>query len=294
MYLISYILLYPIILLVSRLPFWVIYRISDILYFLIYYVIKYRKKVVFNNLYLVFPEKSEKEITQIAKEFYSHFADMLLESVKTFSMIEKEMDKRYHFKNPEIFQGLAKKNKSVALVGAHYANWEWGILLNKRMPHQFFGAYNKLKNPYFDALLHKSRGKFGSILMATNETTKLVKNNIEQNILSAYVLVSDQSPILQKTIYWNKFLGIKVPIHVGAEAIARKHNLAVVYFSVDKIKRGYYEVTFKTIADDLSTTDKFEITDEFLKLVETQIKQKPSLYLWTHKRWKHRDKAPVI
>lgn len=293
MYLISYILLYPIVISMSRLPFWVIYRISDILYFFIYYIIRYRKKIVFNNLQLVFPEKSEKEITQIAKEFYAHFGDMLLESVKTFSMNEQEFEKRYHFKNHEIFLELAKKEKSIALVGAHYANWEWGILLNKKMPHQFFGAYTKLKNPYFDALIRKSRGKFGSILMATNETSALVRNNINHHILSAYVLVSDQSPMIQKAQYWRNFMGIKVPVHTGAENLAKKYDLAIVFFDVEKIKRGYYEVTFKLIAEDASKYKNFEITDKYIDIVEAQIKRKPSLYFWTHKRWKHKDKAPV-
>ena len=293
MYLISYIILYPFIFLMSRMPFWLAYLVSDLLYYISYYIIRYRKKEVFYNLQLVFPEKSEKEITQIAKDFYAHFGDMLLESVKTFAMSEQEFEKRYHFKNQEIFLELAKKDKSIALVGAHYANWEWGILLNKKMPHQFFGAYNKLKNPYFDALIRKSRGKFGSILMATNETSALVRNNINHHILSTYVLVSDQSPMIQKAQYWRNFMGIKVPVHIGAETLAKKYDLAVVFFDVEKIKRGYYEVTFKLIAEDASLYKNFEITDRYIDIVEAQIKRKPSLYFWTHKRWKHKDKAPI-
>lgn len=280
--------------LVSRLPFWVIYRISDILYFISYYLIGYRKKVVFSNLYLAFPEKSAKEIKQIAKNSYKHFADILVESIKAFSISRKELDQRYTFKNTELFQELAHKNKSIALVGSHYANWEWGIHLKIYTPHDVFGSYTKLTNPYFNNLICRSRGKFGFQLVPTSETIPMIKNNKVNDVLSLYILLSDQSPMLQKTVYWNEFLGVKVPIHVGAETLSKKYDLAVVYFSVDKIKRGFYEVTFKLLAEDSTNYKNYEITDHFLKLVEEQIKRKPAFYFWTHNRFKHKDKMPVL
>lgn len=279
--------------LMSRLPFKVIYGISDLLSFIIYYVIRYRKKGVFYNLRLIFPDKSEKEINKIAKEFYSHFSDIIVESIKAFTISKKELDKRYKFLNTELFNNLADKNKSIALVGSHYANWEWGIHLKLYTPHNVYGSYTKLKNPYFDKLICQSRGRFGFNLVPTNETKLMIKNNEKNDILSLYILLSDQSPMLQKTIYWNKFMGVKVPIHVGAETLAKKHDLAVVLFSVEKIKRGYYEITFKLIAEDATKFDNFKITDQYISLVEEQIKQKPSLYFWTHKRWKHSNKAPI-
>ncbi|MDP2089519.1 MAG: lysophospholipid acyltransferase family protein [Flavobacteriaceae bacterium] len=293
MYLISYIILYPIIMLMSRLPFWVIYCISDILYFFTYYIIGYRKKVVFDNLRLVFPEKSEKEITKIAKDSYLHFGDILMETIKAFSMSDREFAKRYRFLNLDIFEAQFKKNKSVAMIGSHYGNWEWFIHVAQYTSHTIYGTYNTIMNPYFDELIRKSRERFGGVLVPTNETIPTIIQNTENQKLSIYGLLSDQSPMVQKAIYWNKFMGVKVPIHTGAEVLAKKYNLAVVYFSVEQIKRGYYEITLKTLADDPSTFKNYEITDQFLKLVEEQIKRKPSLYFWTHRRWKHKDKAPL-
>lgn len=293
MYLISYLLLYPFIFLMSRMPFWLAYRVSDLLYYVSYYIIGYRKKEIFNNLRLVFPTKSEIEITQIAKEFYVHFGDVIMEAVKAFAMSNKEMYKRYHYKNPEIFQELFDKKKSVVLMGSHYANWEWIVHVSNFAPHQSYGTYSKLKNPYFDKLVRDSRGRHGGYLITANETIPTVKSNSDNNILGIYGLVSDQSPIIQKTQYWREFMGIKVPVHIGAEAIAKKYDFAVVFFDVEKIKRGYYEVTFKLIAEDTSKFEKFEITDRFIDLVEGQIKRNPALYFWTHKRWKHRDKVPL-
>jgi KDO2-lipid IV(A) lauroyltransferase len=277
----------------SRMPFWLAYKVSDMLYIITYYLFGYRKKVVFNNLRLVFPEKSEKEITIIAKEFYKHFGDILMETVKAFAMSNEEMYKRYHYKNPEIFQELFDKNKSIILMGSHYANWEWIVHVSNFAPHKSYGTYSKLSNQYFDKLIRDSRGRHGGYLITAQETIPIIKNNTENKILGVYGLVSDQSPVVQKTHYWREFMGVKVPIHTGAEAIAKKYDLAVVFFDVDKIKRGYYEVTFKLLTEDTSKFEKFELTNRFIDLVEEQIKRKPSLYFWSHRRWKHKDKAPL-
>lgn len=293
MYFISYILLYPIVMLMSRLPFWVIYGISDLLYFFTYYIIGYRKKIVFNNLRLVFPEKTDEEITKIAKDFYRHFSDILVESIKAFSMSKEDFHNRYNFLNLEVFEHHYKNNKSVILLGAHYANWEWFIHVAQYNSHRSYGTFNTLKNPYFDKLIRKSRERFGGFLVPTNHTIPEIVKNTEKGILSIYGLISDQSPMVQKTHYWREFMGIKVPIHTGAESLAKKYDMAVVYFSTEKIKRGYYEVTLKTITENPRDFRDFEITDQFLNLLEHQIRTTPHLYFWTHKRWKHRNKAPV-
>lgn len=292
MYLVSYIILYPFIMLMSRLPFWVVYRISDVLYFFTYYIIRYRKKIVFSNLRLVFPEKSDQEITKIAKAFYLHFGDILMETIKAFSMSKNEFSKRYNFINLDVFEELYNKQKSVVLVGSHYGNWEWFIHAAQYTSHQIYGTYNTLKNHYFDKLIRNSRGRFGGVLVPTNETIPVIIKNNESHKLCIYGLVSDQSPMLHKTHYWSKFMGIKVPIHTGAESLAKKYNMAVVYFNVNRIKRGYYEIILTNLAENPNDFKDFEITDQYLTLVENQIKESPSYYFWSHKRWKHKDKAP--
>lgn len=292
MYFISYILLYPVIMLLSRLPFWVIYRVSDVLYFFNYYIFQYRKKIVFNNLKMAFPEKSDKEIKRIAKEFYLHFGDILVDSIKAFSMSKESFAKRYKFLNLELLNDYYPKNKSVVLIGAHYANWEWFIHSAQYTKHTIYGTFNTLKNPYFDSMIRKSRGRFGGALVPTNLTIPEIIKNQEIGKLSIYGLISDQSPMLQKTHYWSEFMGIKVPIHTGAESIAKKYNFPVVYFNAERIKRGYYEITLTKLAENPREFKDYEITDQFISLLENQIRKEPALYFWTHKRWKHKDKAP--
>ncbi|WP_196892533.1 lysophospholipid acyltransferase family protein [Aureivirga marina] len=292
MQLIVFILVYPIIWLISILPFPLLYLLSDVLFFLLYYVIGYRKKVVFNNLKLAFPEKSHKELKNIEKKFYSHFVDIFLEMMKTFTISGKEINKRYKFKNIELLKELEKKNKTVIVMGSHYANWEWMAHLARFLDFEGFAAYTKIGNPYFDKAIKNTRGRFNTNLVPSTRIKRKVQDNFENNILSIYGLLSDQSPQLKKANYWSTFLGVKVPIFVGTEVMAKKYDFAVVYINVEKIKRGYYEATFKTITEEPNSVENFKITDTYISLLEKQIRNKPEYYFWTHKRFKHMNKAP--
>ncbi len=289
---ILYILLYPFIWLVSSLPFKLLYFVSDILYFLIYRIFGYRKKVVKTNLRLVFPDKSEKEISKITSKFYHHLCDMIMESLKTLTISEEEMKARYRFTNSEIFLDLEKKNKSVIVMCAHYGSWEWIFILQKYVNHKGFAVYKKLGNKYFDKLVKKIRAKYDTHLITTKETFEVLEKSKKAGELSLSGFVSDQSPKYWKALHWNSFMGITVPMHTGAEFLAKKLDMAVVFFSVKRIKRGFYETTFETLAENPNEFENYEITDMFFKKVEKQIKEAPEYYLWTHKRWKHRDKVP--
>lgn len=283
-------LTYPIIWILSKLPMRILYLISDFFYVLIFYVFKYRKKVVLTNLSLAFPDKTEKEKILICKKFFKHFADLFMESIKAFSISEKEVLKRYKYKNPELVNNFIKQDKSIALVGAHQANWEWSFSLPLVLEGNIFGAYTKLGNKYFEKNLKSSREKFGVIGFKTSETVKGMQKNFNDNIQGSYILLSDQSPQLQKTHYWNTFFGIKVPIHTGAEMLAKKFDLVVVNYVTRKIKRGYYETEFQLIAEKPKSFKDYEITDKYLSITEKNIKQQPEMYLWSHKRYKHKDK----
>ncbi len=292
MNLLVYILVYPLIWFISILPFRVLYFISDIIYFIVYYILGYRKKVVLDNLKLVFPEKSNKELIEISKKSFHHFIDIFIEMIKSFTISKKEIEKRYRYKNIELINNLYSDKKSIILTGAHYANWEWILSITSFIKHKGYAAYTKVNNSYFDNAILKSRGRFGVTLKQTSNIIAEINYNYKNNIPSIYGLLSDQSPLLKKTFYWKEFFGIKVPIHTGTEMLAKKYNMNIVFMDVKKIKRGYYETTFSLITNDASKHPDYELTDVFLAKVEKQVRKQPEYYFWTHKRFKHKDKAP--
>ncbi|ALJ03921.1 lipid A biosynthesis acyltransferase [Pseudalgibacter alginicilyticus] len=289
-----YIIIYPLLWLISILPFKLLYLISDVTYLLVYYIIGYRKKVVTNNLNLVFPEKTEKEITVISKKFYHHLCDMILEAVKSITISETEMKKRYIFTNVEEIHKLEKENKSIILLMGHYASWEWIFILQKQINHKGYAVYKKLSNKYFDALVKRIRAKYDSYLITTKETFPTLIKAKQNKELTFNGFVFDQSPKADKAIHWQTFMGINAPVHVGAEILAKRLDMATLFLKVKKVKRGFYQATFMDIVKNPNAFNDFEITDNSLKRVEEQIHEAPEFYLWTHKRWKHKDKAPKI
>lgn len=292
MQLLAYIIIYPILWLISILPFRLLYGLSDIFYFFIFRIFKYRKKVVKANLRLVFPDKTKQEIEAISSKFYHHLCDMILEAIKSMTISRASMLKRYKFTNLELIHDLEKKNKSIMLMCAHYGSWEWVFILQSQINYKGYAVYKKLANKYFDKLVKNIRAKYDSHLITTKETYSILNASQKKGELTMNGFASDQSPKHDKALHWNEFMGVKVPMHTGAETIAKKFDMAVVFFSVERIKRGYYQTTFHTITENPNTHKDFEITDLFFKLVEKQIYKAPQYYLWTHKRWKHKDKVP--
>ena len=288
MQLLAYILIYPILWFISILPFRLLYALSDFLYILMYYVFRYRKQTVIDNLRLVFPEKSDHEIKIITKKFFHHFCYMILESIKSMNISLESMKARYTFKNLDIIKEFEKQNKSIVLMCAHYGSWEWIFILQTYTTHRGYGIYKRLQNKYFDRLIKSIRARYNSYLITTKETFSVLEDAKKNGILSMNGFASDQSPKKHKAHHWNEFMGIKVPVHTGAEMLAKKLDMPVVFFAVERKKRGYYEATFQTLAEKPTDFKDYEITDKFLKLVEAQIHEAPEYYLWTHKRWKHR------
>ncbi|MCO7186054.1 lysophospholipid acyltransferase family protein [Tenacibaculum sp. XPcli2-G] len=285
-----FIIVYPLVWMLSIFPMRLLYIISDFFRLIIFNLIGYRKKVVVENLKKAFPDKSDKEIKNIARKFYKHFVDLIFESIKSFTISKKEIHKRYKYKNPELVNKLTKEGKSIALVGAHQANWEWSFGLPLVLDGEVFGAYTRLANKYFEKAVKTSRTKFGIIGLKTSETVKGIHKNYINNTQGIYILLSDQSPQIHKTHYWAKFLGIKVPVHTGAEILSKKYNFAVVNYVAKKVKRGYFEVEFELITENPKDFENYQITDKYLEITEKNIKAQPEFYLWTHKRFKHKDK----
>jgi KDO2-lipid IV(A) lauroyltransferase len=244
-------------------------------------------------LRLSFPDKSDQEIIQISKKFYSHFVDVFIEMIKSFTVSKEEVYKRYKYTNIDFFTKLYKDGKSVILTGPHYANWEWIMSLDSFVDYKGYAAFTKINNPYFNNKVLQSRAKFGTHLVQTSKVISEILKNKKNKTQAMYGLLSDQSPQLKKTYYWNEFLGVKVPIHTGAEMLAKKFDMNMVFMDVKKNKRGYYETTFSLITDDAIKYPDYKLTDIFLEKVEKQIKAQPEFYFWTHKRFKHKDKAPL-
>lgn len=292
MQLLVFILVYPLLWLVSILPFRLLYALSDAIYILLYYLIGYRKKVVRGNLQLAFPEKSLSEIKQIEKKFYKHMCDLFLEMIKSLTISKSEMIKRFSFTNLEVIKNFEKQKRNVILVCGHYASYEWMMSLGYHINHKGYGVYMPIANKYFDRLVKKIRTRHGAYLIAKKDATKTIRKHKEDNVLALYGLASDQSPQLQRARYWRTFMGVKVPVFLGAEKLSKELDYPVVFMDIQKIKRGYYQTTFTVITDNPKALPDYKITDTFTELLEAQIKAKPEYYLWTHKRFKHKDKAP--
>ncbi|MFD2568352.1 lysophospholipid acyltransferase family protein [Pseudotenacibaculum haliotis] len=293
MQVVGFALIYPLIWILSRMPMWFLHIVSDLFFLLNYHVIKYRKKVVLDNLKLAFPEKDEKELEKIRRKFFKHLIDFFIESIKTFAISEKEIRKRMKYTNIEVLEEVVKNGKNVALVGPHQANWEWLIGLPLHLDGiQCHAAYTRIKNPYFERIIKTSRSKFGGVMYRTTDTIKNIYRNYKENTQSLYCLLSDQSPQVQKTHYWSEFMGVKVPIHTGAEMLSKKYDMAYVVWSTRQVKRGYYEISFELITEEPKQFKDYELTDRFLEITEKNIRKYPEMYLWSHKRFKHRDKVP--
>ncbi|XMO86347.1 lysophospholipid acyltransferase family protein [Algibacter sp. AS12] len=287
-----YILVYPLLWLISILPFRILYFLSDGFYVLVYYIIGYRKKVVYDNIKLAFPDKTEQDILKIRKRFYHHLCDMMFEAIKSITISKAEMQKRYVFTNAEEIHKIEKEQRSIVLFMGHYASWEWIFILQTHINHKGYAVYKRLANRYFDALVKRIRAKYNSYLITTKETFPTLIRAKRNNELTLNGFVFDQSPKLDKALYWQDFMGVEVPVHVGAEILAKRLGMVTLFLKVKKVKRGYYEASFTDIIRDAKDHKDFELTDLYLKRVESQIYEAPEYYFWTHKRWKHMGKKP--
>jgi KDO2-lipid IV(A) lauroyltransferase len=283
-----FIIAFPFLWIISILPFRLFYWFSDFVYLILYYIIGYRKKTVRENLALAFPNLSAKERLVIEKKSYHHLCDIFLEMIKTMTISPEEMNKRFIITNLEVIKEYEQKGKSTILLASHYASWEWLLTLNEKTLFRGIGVYKKIANKYFDKLIRDIRSKYKAELVETKRAIPLIAENQEKGILSMYGLASDQSPKLNRAFHWDKFMGVEVPVHTGAEMLAKRYDLNVLFVKVKKVKRGFYEATFIPITDNPKSIPDFEITNVFLREVEKQILEAPEYYFWTHKRWKHK------
>lgn len=228
----------------------------------------------------------KKEQTQIVKGFYHNLCDILLEGIKGFTISRRSVVKRYSFVNPELMNDIFDKGKDVIAVGAHYANWEWGILASPlQLKHQLYGFYTPLTNIPIERFMRKNREKWGSKLISIKEVKKAFNEPHDKPV--AYFFGADQSPSNTKGSHWMNFLNQDTPCMKGPEFFARRYRLPVIYFDVQRIKRGYYTVELKMLEQDSANTESGEITEKYMRTLESIVLKKPEDYLWSHRRWKH-------
>ncbi|TSA26096.1 MAG: lipid A biosynthesis acyltransferase [Bacteroidetes bacterium] len=273
-------------LLFKNTSFWFLYRVSDLFYFFLFYVLKYRRKVVTTNLRESFPDKPDGEIRQIARGYYKHLCDISVEGVKAFSLRRKDIQKRYKLLNPEILDPTYQRKQSVMAVLGHYNNWEWGSLAaGIFFRHKPVGFYKPLHNQFIDNYIQKTRAKEGMVLESVSHTSQTFRRLKKSP--SIYIMVADQSPMNLKLAYWVPFLNRETAVLHGTEKHAILNNYPVYFADVQKVKRGFYTVTLELLVANPKEAVPGEITQLFMQRLEQQIRAKPEYWLWSHRRWKH-------
>jgi KDO2-lipid IV(A) lauroyltransferase len=282
-----YYILYPILWLLSKLPFWVLYNISNFCFYLLYYIFGYRKKVVHANLKMAFPERSEQELNRLSKLFFRHMCDLIVESLKSLTISEHELRRRFVYENLEYCEELRQKDLSTFIMCGHYASWEWSFMMPMLVPFHGIGVYKKLKNPYFDRLVRRIRGRFEGVLVPNKEIRQYLSQCNENEVKTMTMIISDQSPKSKSFRHSFEFLGHQTPFFTGTEDMARKMNFALIFLKIEKVKRGYYKGTVVPISEEANAEQPGDITRKFIAALEEQIQKEPQYYLWSHKRWKH-------
>lgn len=268
-------------------PFVFLNLINYLVYIILFYIVRYRKYLVTNNLKQSFPEKSIQEIEQISKDFYKkNLAPIFVEGFKGFTMSEKQLSKRYVVKNPEILDDYFSKNQSLIALATHYTNWEWGIqAVGKQIKHKAAALYMPMTNTLIDEYVKKLRGKQNMELVPVKETRAYFEKEKGKPVI--YIMAADQCPSNIEKSYWVDFLNQKTACLHGPESYARFNRLPLVFFDVKRIKKGFYEMTIRKLADDISAYPKGEPTQKYMQLLEKAIYENPSDWLWSHNRWKH-------
>ena len=273
--------------LISLLPYKLLYIFSDFLYFILFYIIRYRKEIVYSNLQNSFPNKSNKELKTIRRKFYRSLTDVILESIKSTHSNINQLKKRFTIIDNNIIEKLILDNKSAFIMVGHTANWELGALL---FPEKFrvkiHAVYQQQSNPYFDAYIKKMRSRFGVIPVTSKQALRKFAETKHE--LTFNMIVGDQAPLSNIDNYWTTFLNQETAFFTGTEKMAKSLDYAVVFASISRVKRGYYEANLKLITDKPKETGQYEITEKYVRYLEQYINENPDSWLWSHRRWKRK------
>lgn len=279
---------YGILYIISLLPLRVLYGFSWLIYLILNYIVGYRRKVIYQNLKNSFPEKSEMEIKSIQKNFYKNFADYLVETLKSFSITQEELDKRHTYSNLEVFKECENEKKDVILMAGHIFNWEWFIGLAPNLyTEKTVAVYHKVKNNFWNDRINGIRSKFGTIPLDMKKTARYMMST-PNNGEHSYLFVADQSPKKSAIHYDLEFLNQNTPVFTGFDRIAIKKEMAVIFCKMVKVKKGHYHTSFERILPEGENYESMEIVHKFFKKLEKTIQENPDNWLWSHKRWKYK------
>ena len=273
--------------LIYKMPRRVLYFHSDLLFIIMYHLIRYRRDVVNSNLANSFPEKTKKERDEIALKYFHHLCDCLLETLYFDRITNEEVLERVKFLNPELANQYMDQGRQLIVLMGHYNNWEcfnnWGL----HTTHRSYAIYKKLRNNAFEKFYIHLRSQFGSFPLERAMTFRQLMDDSKAGIPSLSLFLVDQTPRAFDIQYWTTFLNQETAVIVGAEKVACKLNTVVVFGRTRKIKRGFYEVEFVLITDHAKQCAKFEITEKSTRLLEELIVENPEFWLWSHRKWKH-------
>jgi KDO2-lipid IV(A) lauroyltransferase len=283
-----YYLMYGVVWLITLLPLRVLYLFSDIAYPIVYYVVRYRKDVVRQNIKRSFPQKTEQELRKIERRYYRFFCDLMIETLYEMNISKAEINRRMTYSNVEAIKEQYAQGKSVMIMTAHYGNWEWTLNFPFYMPEGESSnpIYKQLRNPRFDKLIHGLRSKYGAQLIEKKELLRTMFRLQKEKKLGNFWMISDQTPNMYSIHYWTQFLNQDTPVVTGTETLARKFNYPVFYAEITCKKRGYYHCEFQPVVLDPQSASEFEISETYMRLLEKTIERQPEYWLWSHRRWK--------
>jgi len=274
---------------ISKLPLKVLYIFSDVMFFLNYYLVGYRKKVITQNLRNSFPEKTEEEIRAIRKKFYLNFSDYLVETIKSFSISETESRVRMQHINQEVFHEAKAEGKNVIMLAGHVFNWEWINALARIIPQKHcHPVYRKVNSDFWENQMKVVRNKFGNEALEANEVIMNIFRS-KSDGESAYMFVADQTPHVANVNYGLEFLHQRTPAFIGYDKLATRMDLAFIYCEMKKVKRGYYQVNYHRIYPEGEKFAEHEVVRKFHQLLENTLNKHPDNYLWSHRKWKYQD-----
>lgn len=277
---------------ITLLPLSVLYLFADILYLILFYFPGYRRNVVSTNLKNAFPYKTDAEREEIARKFYRHLAELFVETLKFTHMSNKERLRRCKFENIDLLKHLYSEGRDIVAVLGHYSNWEFLNILPLLTEYTCISIYRPLKNQHFDKFLNGVRSENGMIMAPMSMVIREILNRKKNGERTLTAFLADQTPAKGDIHYWTTFLNQDTPVYLGAEKIAAKYNMAVVFINMQKVKRGYYKITFEVLFDNVAGLRENQITEAHVKHLDSIINEKPETWIWSHRRWKHKRENP--
>ena len=261
--------------------------LADIIYFIVYYLVRYRRKVTRTNLRNSFPDRSAAELLRLEKDYYRHISDLLVEGLHNLYASPKGILKRYRFVNRELVNAYYEQGQSVILMSSHYNNWEYMITsLNFQIRLLAIGVGKPLNDKSVASYITRRRARFGTEIVDQTTVRQTMAYYQQHHVPCAYMMLSDQSPSNEHKSYWTRFLNQETPFLYGAEYFARKYNLPVLYYDVTKVSRGHYEVRFTPLCEHPDEVPQYYITARYVQLLTDTINRAPQYWLWSHRRWK--------